>query len=296
MHQGDRWDRLPLIRVDEPLLRLTLKLPGNVRTISPYDLSQAKVELPDTHEQRPFVNWAEQLLQSDPGDRTTYEKQALELAQRYWAYQRHRMGDRLLVLPAAGDSHERWMPISELAHASFNDQSDPTGQLHALQEQFHAVRLAYKQSSEAFDQASADFLQTLAALQSQRNVATLPSQSILHWEVWYNHAQPFRCTAACMLLAGVCMVYHRIAGGRYVLWSGWGLYAIGLLALCLGFAMRMAVAGRWPVADLYESVVCAGLCVALLGIVWEMHAVAASCSASHPSWLRCSWWRPKDFL
>jgi cytochrome c-type biogenesis protein CcsB len=46
-------------------------------------------------------------------------------------------------------------------------------------------------------------------------------------------------------------------------------YAAGLLAMLLGFAMRMVIAQRAPVTNMYESVVFVGLGTAVLGVVFQ---------------------------
>jgi ABC-type transport system involved in cytochrome c biogenesis permease subunit len=48
------------------------------------------------------------------------------------------------------------------------------------------------------------------------------------------------------------------------------LHVSGLVAMCIGFGMRMAISGRAPVTNMYESVIYVGLGIAFLGLILEM--------------------------
>ncbi len=159
LHQGDKWDHLPLIRVDDLALRTALGIDRHAKHISPYDLSQAKIEVPATHEQRPFLLWAEGLLRRNKNELDAHEKKALELANRYWSYEQHRMGQRLRVLPNCRAPDQPWMTVAELSRAKFDDQTDPTGRLRKAQTLWGSIRAAYRRGAAAeFNQASAAWL------------------------------------------------------------------------------------------------------------------------------------------
>ncbi len=52
--------------------------------------------------------------------------------------------------------------------------------------------------------------------------------------------------------------------------AGWASFVAGTVAMLAGFGMRVAISGRAPVTNMYESVVYVGLGVAALGIVLEL--------------------------
>ena len=267
-HQSDKWDCLPLIRVDGLELRTALGIKKGEKSISPFDLNQAKVEVPGTHEERPFVLWAEGLRRREEMELTAYEKTALELADRYGSYQSHRMGERLFVLPIKNSEHQQWMSVAELASAKFDEQSDRTGQLREAQKLFMRVRAAYVNgSSDEFSQASAAWLQKMSELGPQ--VGDYASPTKIRLEVLYNHWVPFRCAWVCLLLACVCLLLNMGSGWKTFLVGGWSLFLCGSTAVTVGLVMRVLISGRAPVTNMYESVVYVGLGVALLGMLFE---------------------------
>ena len=129
LHQGDKWDHLPWLRVNEPELRSALGIDKSAKCISPYELSQAKIEVPATHDQRPFLLWAEGLSRRKVNELDAYENSALELARRYWSYEQHRMGQRLRVIPASSGPDQPWMTVAEFLR-QVQRRTDPTGRLH----------------------------------------------------------------------------------------------------------------------------------------------------------------------
>ncbi|MHB8971083.1 MAG: cytochrome c biogenesis protein [Pirellulaceae bacterium] len=267
-HQSDKWDRMPLIRVDDPELRTALGIKTGENSISPFDLNQAKIEVPGTHEERPFVLWVEGLRRREETELSGYEKTALELADRYSSYQHHRMGDRLFVLPIKGSENQQWMSVAELASAKFDEQSDPTGQLREAQTLFLNLRTAYLSgSSDEFNRVSAAWLQKMNELGPQCGDYASPTK--IRLEVLYNQWVAFRCAWVCTLLACVCLLLNMGSGWKPFLVGGWSLFLCGLTAMTGGFVMRVLISGRAPVTNMYESVVYVGLGVALLGILFE---------------------------
>ena len=94
-------------------------------------------------------------------------------------------------------------------------------------------------------------------------------------EVLYNHGVPFRIAWICMLLAFVCLLLNCLllkTGSSWKIFplTGWSLFLCGLVAIVVGFAMRIAISGRAPVTNMYESVVYVGLGVALFGALLEI--------------------------
>ena len=154
-HQSDKWDRLPLIRVDDPELRTALGIKPGEKSISPFDLNQAKVEVPGTHEERPFVVWAEGLRRREETELNGYEKTALELADRYCVLPASSNGRPLCsCCPSRSSENQPWMSVAELASAKFDEQSDPTGQLREAQTLFTERADGISQgSSDEFNRA-----------------------------------------------------------------------------------------------------------------------------------------------
>lgn len=262
----DTWDQAPLLRIDSPVLAQALGLPTGQNRVSPLALSQAKISFPDTASSRPFVNWAEGLVQRDEQALTPIETAALELAAKLWAYQAHRTGARLTLLPIQGDDDQRWISLADLVQADWNEQSDPTGLVRQARTQFLAARSAYLIGAAGdFNRASAQFLRAVQQLGPQ--LGPYPKPSLTRLEVMYNRLAPFRWAAAAMLLALLGVVLNRGTNLRLFRMTAFAAYAIGIIAMLLGFSVRVAVSGRAPVANMYESVIYVALGIAGLGLV-----------------------------
>jgi len=265
----DKWDRAELLRVDYLELRQMLGMAEDQKYISPWNLSGAKVREPHSGKETTFAAWAEQLAQTKDQGLTTLEKKALELADHYWSYQQHRMGQRLMVIPVQDSPMHGWASVADLVQVPFDAATDPTGQIRKAQEHLREARAAYlKRSPEAFNRASAGFLAAVKTLGTQ--VKTYPLQSTVDWEVAYNHWVPFRFAWVLMLITAVALLLGM--GSRWKLFyvGALGAYAAGLAAMLIGFGMRVAISGRAPVTNMYESVIYVGMGVAAIGLAFEL--------------------------
>ena len=269
LHQPDKWDTAPLLSLGFLPLRESLHLAKGQTRFSPLELSHATFELPDTNGDRPFLPWAERQLAQEQPRRTAFEKQALALADKYWSYQDHRLGQRLEILPVQGSDEGEWISVAYLLQADFDDVTDPTRHMREAQQQFRAARKAYLAGSASdFNVASAAFLRTIRELGPQ--LGSYPGRRVIALEVAYNHWAPFRWAWVCTLLAALCL-WLSLATHRALFYAaGWATFAAGLLAMLIGFGMRAVISGRAPVTNMYESVIFLGLGVAVLGLLFEI--------------------------
>ena len=269
LHKPDKWDEKPLLRVDYLELRAALGMKKDEKYISPSDVSRAKIEVPLTHEQRPFLLWAESLLRKKQHELSIYEKKALELADRFWSYQDHRMGNRLHVLPIKESQDQQWLSISDLLGTRFTDEVDPTGKMREAQQLFREARTAYLSgSAREFNAATTGFLATMRELGPQ--LGAYPAAATIDLEVLYNHWAPFRFAWVFMMLAFVSLLLGMGSGWKPFLTVGWITFVLGLCAVAAGFVMRVSISGRAPVTNMYESVIYVGLGVAMFGAAFEL--------------------------
>jgi len=268
-HQPDRWDRMPLLRVDFLALREALGIPADQKYISPLELSQATFKAPGDSAESPFLVWAESLLARQDEGLTIFEEKSLELADKFWSYQAHRMGQRLAVVPIGGSEDQAWIPLAELVRSPWDDTSDPSGLLRQARDQFLAARAAYlNAAAEPFNQASAGFL--AAVEQLGPSLGLYPTASKIAMEVAYNQWAPFRWAWVFSLIAFVALLLSMGTGWRVFYLAGWSAFAASLVAMIVGFAMRVSISGRAPVTNMYESVVYVGMGVAVFGMIFEL--------------------------
>lgn len=265
----DKWDRCPLIVVDSLDLRKALGMAEDQKYIAPADLSQAEFRAPHASSPTRFLAWTQKFMMGRDEPRTTFEKQALELAGRLRTYQDLRAGRRLEVAPISGAEDKQWASLQYLMRAPLDDKTDPSGSLRKVKEKFQAVRAAYQsKSSEAFRDASLAFIATVNEVGPK--LGAYPSLSTINLEVAYNHWVPFRFAWVFVVLACLCVLVSMGTGWKPLYVASFVAYGAGLIAMCVGFAMRTSISGRAPVTNMYESVVYVGLGVALLGLIFEL--------------------------
>jgi len=97
-----------------------------------------------------------------------------------------------------------------------------------------------------------------------------PARRMIDLEVAYNHWAPFRFAWVLMLLAGLCVMLQMGSGWKVLYPLGIASYLAGMVAMFIGFFMRVTISGRAPVTNMYESVVYVALGVTVIGLVLEL--------------------------
>jgi cytochrome c-type biogenesis protein CcsB len=272
LHQPDKWDEAPLLRVDYLELRSLLGMEKSQQHISPLALSRARIEDPQTAGKRIlFTGWANRLDGQDAKGVAlgTLEKKALELAHRYWTYQNWRMGRGLEILPVQGSQTAEWVPIAQLLLAHFEDSSDPTGDLRQAQQALRAAAKAHDDNDPAsFNDAALEMKAALRTLGPERG--EYPSAGRMNLEVAYNRWAPFRIAWGALVVAALGMLLHLGSKWKSFYAGSLAIYGLALKALIAGFAMRVVISGRPPVTNMYESVIYVGFGVAVFGLIFEL--------------------------
>jgi len=126
--------------------------------------------------------------------------------------------------------------------------------------------------AEKFKEASGNLLVEIVSL----SAGVYPGTKTTGLELWFNKTNPFRKAWVVSLLAGLLLLGSLAVGGRshplgrtlYVA----GLFGYGgsLLWSVAGFYCRVAISGRPPVSNMYESVIWVGFMTAVFGLVLEL--------------------------
>jgi ABC-type transport system involved in cytochrome c biogenesis permease subunit len=152
----------------------------------------------------------------------------------------------------------------------------PGDQARQVVAAFRATQAAYlSQDEEKFTAASTTFFDTVDRV--GKELAEYPTTSTIDLELTFNRAVPFRkawiAGVAAIVLLAVCLV---VGGARGSLLAR-GVYGLGLLgyATALGFAVygfycRVAISGRPPVSNMYESIIWVSFMTAVFGLVLEL--------------------------
>lgn len=275
LHTADRWDELPLLRIEDPTLRGALSVTLDANAIAPRQLADALIKDYRKNREVPFTVWAESVAaRSDAGEELAdIEQRGLELAQRLWSYQNHRMARGLEVLPQPADDSGAWLPLARLLVTQFDDQSDPTGEQRQVQSAFAGTGRALRaRDAAAFNRES----QALVSMLHKLGSASYQDLRLFDLEVAYNRWAPFRIAWGLMLVAALGSLLRAGGGAVWFGRAALAAYVAGMLAMFAGFALRGLIAGRPPVTNMYESVVYVGAGVAVLGLIFAARERRAS--------------------
>ncbi len=268
-HQPDAWDRDPLLLIGSVPLRAALGLPADQKYISFVDLGRATIELPQTGEKSQFLAWCKTFRRDGPQRPDALQRKGLELAERYWTYQDVRRGQKLEVLPVPDTKMQQWITVAQLMQINWDDTSDATGAIRKAKAELQKARTAYlANAADDFNAASANFVSALRSLGP--TLGDYPSANIIDLEVAYNRWAPFRIAWVFTLLALLAAPLSWSSRWRPFAWATPAFYGLGLLAMLIGFGMRMVIAQRAPVTNMYESVVFVAFGTAVMGLVFQL--------------------------
>ena len=94
-----------------------------------------------------------------------------------------------------------------------------------------------------------------------------PPKWKIQLETLYQKAHPFRWAWICYAAAGIVLVLSKLGRAGYA--AAWALAGSGFILQAAGFAARIAIAGRAPVTNMYESVVWVAFGTILFALVFE---------------------------
>src|SRR5262249_22231364 len=129
---------------------------------------------------------------------------------------------------------------------------------------------AYAAMASAFKAGDApEFNRQLATYRSKLAPNLSRELSKAHWEMFFNHMQPFYNAIVIYVLAGLLVLCFWINLWETLRRSAVWLIVVGLLIHTSGLIFRMALEGRPPVTNLYSSAIFIGFGAVVLGLVLE---------------------------
>ena len=266
---GDKWDAAPLLLVDSVDLRKLLAMPPGEKYLSPQGLRSTKLQPPGAHSPATFMLWTQQLMLKEDNELSPLEKQGVDLFNKLRAFEDHRAGRRMEILPMPDSEKKEWISLEGLVRSPMDDQTDPDGVIRDLQTSFHRLRVAYLSGSAAeFNEASHKFIGIVRQIGPK--LGPYPAMSKINLEVSYNHWAPFRFAWALMLTACVVVLLNMGTRWKAFYFLGLAAYACAMAAMIIGFFMRVTISGRAPVTNMYESVVYVGFGVSVIGLILEL--------------------------
>jgi len=161
--------------------------------------------------------------------------------------------------PGAG-AGAAWLPIDRFAAAY------PPEQVAPVLNDLRGLNIAAREGNQAaFSDASARLVADLRAL----NPELYPPEHVLARENFYNRLQPFDTAMWLLVPASVLLFAGARQGARHwVLRAGVALSAGSLAFMIYGLILRVLIAGRAPVTNMYESVVWVAMGTVFFGLVF----------------------------
>ena len=112
----------------------------------------------------------------------------------------------------------------------------------------------------------------LKAKLKQLSPAIYPTDAVLTREVHFNHFHPFAKAWWLYGLSFIILLVSLWVKPWNLYWSAIGLFVAGIGVQSYGFLLRMQIAGRPPVTNMYESVVWVGFGIAAIALTFELRS------------------------
>ncbi len=111
---------------------------------------------------------------------------------------------------------------------------------------------------------------TLKQQLSDLSPSVYPTNATLQREVHFNHFHPFAKAWQLYAIAFAVMLVSLWLKPWDLYWGAIGVFVSGVMVQGYGFWLRMQIAGRPPVTNMYESVVWVGFGIAAIALMFEL--------------------------
>lgn len=247
----DHWMNAPLIELRHSGVKEALKITSDERWYSPQSLFT-----------NPRVPLLVQELQSqrERGEKLNPYFQAVQRLENQLAlFQAVRAGVVLRFVP--DPASDKWKSVNEL-------EGDVRDAFVAVSKGFVDSVASAKDSGEV--KASDEFRAAVTAFVEKAR-AQAPTKyadmSRIGWELHLNHFHPFKWAWIVYLAGLICLIFA--SSGSWATSLSWVFLLGGFLLHGYGMGLRIYLAGRPPVSNMYETVVWVPFCTVLLGFILE---------------------------
>jgi cytochrome c-type biogenesis protein CcsB len=168
---------------------------------------------------------------------------------------------RFVPPPESAAAGAPWLSIEGLV-----SQYPPDGAAPILQD-LRNLNVASREGNNAEFAATAQRLQKdLRAL----NPAVYPTDQVIDREILYNRLKPFDTAMWLLLPAALLLIVGSSSSGwrRWPLYGGVAFAAASFAVMIWGLVLRVLIAGRAPVTNMYESVVWVAMGTVFFGLIF----------------------------
>ncbi len=201
--------------------------------------------------------------QANDQDLNRDEREALTIEDRVALMLQTVGTDDLPIVPHPSQLKGKWLTLAE-ANQYYSD-----AQLANVAEQRRILEQSYDAANThllQLEPAAAMLHQEL----EQLSPSIYPALSTLQREVHFHHFHAFGKAWMIYAAAFAAMLLTLWLKSLDLYWGTIGLFSAGIAVNAYGFLLRMQVAGRPPVTNMYESVVWVGFGIAALALLFEV--------------------------
>ncbi|MEL6555589.1 MAG: cytochrome c biogenesis protein CcsA [Cyanobacteria bacterium J06621_11] len=199
----------------------------------------------------------------EESDLTRDEREALTIEGRLTLMLGSVNDNTVAIVPHSTDPKGKWLGISEEQTLYADSATAP------LLASFMAMKQLFLTAPNhlaALAPMAAELKQDFAALSPE----VYPAEGAMDQEVFFNHFHPFAKAWMLYGLAFVVMLLTLWVKPFEFYWSAIGLFVGGVVVQSYGFWLRMQIAGRPPVTNMYESVIWVGFGIAAIALTFEL--------------------------
>ena len=248
------WEKRPLILVNFRPLKKTLGLAEKQKYFT-YEELAGNAELGRIVMQ---ANAAQARDRNAKPDRSGQEAQ--QVASRLELFRRLVGGEVVALVPDPKESMGRWLVPAAAGSLWPDEVARPIVESSARMKAAHATG-----DAPGFLAASRELRDALERL----GAPSYPDRRIIELEHFYQDLHPFRIAWVLYLLGGTVLLVTSARGRAVGYRIAWALVFLGFVAQVYGFYCRIAIAGRPPVTNMYESVIWVAFGTILFALIFE---------------------------
>ncbi|QDU63545.1 Cytochrome c biogenesis protein CcsA [Planctomycetes bacterium Pan216] len=259
-HKADAWDQTPLINARfEPMTPL-LK-PETLKAVSPRTIGENKAFVAKAREIE-----MKQRVNSD-AKLGPLEEKVSGAHNGYASLVHQRIGNELHILPNQSTDSNDWQPIAVMfsSDTGLANEGYDTATIASLRKSFQDAREGlFGNNAAKFNDASRRFADGLQQLGEKSHI--YPTEAEIARELTYNRSKPFRITWVLAFLASAVLAISLGVKSPYPYYVGMATLIASMASMVYGVYLRIMIAGRPPVTNLYETLLWAAFVLAVLAV------------------------------
>lgn len=197
---------------------------------------------------------------------TPYYQAIQRIENQFFVFREMASGQLLRIYPVPGQ--DAWLSVAQLpveAQSSFLEVSKNIAAYLGAQAEPGLSGEELKKIGEALDSSVENFIALARASDTKQYEAAKKMRA----EVFYNDLHPFRWAYICYLIASLILIFVWVRSLTSGMGLAWFFVIAGFLLHTFGFAVRIYLAERPPVTNMYETVVWASFGAVLFAMILE---------------------------